>query len=217
MPPEREVTRLTPMLQLFQGIAYGFAGGIQPGPFQAYTISQTLRNGWRRTLPIALAPLISDPPIILLVLLVLSRIPDSLRHALHLASGVFIIYLAYRAFSRWRGAITALSVPPEKSPRGLLQAVVMNLISPGPYIYWSLVAGPAQLAGWQRSPRRGLAFLLGFYSAVVGTFAAIIVLFGSASQLGPRINRALVGISALALLGFGLYQLWLGFSGWLSA
>jgi hypothetical protein len=28
--------------------------------------------------------------------------------------------------------------------------------------------------------------------------------------LGPKINRALLGISAIALFSFGLYQLWLG-------
>jgi hypothetical protein len=40
-----------------------------------------------------------------------------------------------------------------------------------------------------------------------------VVLFGAVRQLGPRANRALLGISALALLGFGIYQLWQGIVG----
>lgn len=62
------------LFHLAQGAVYGFAAAVQPGPFLAYLISQTLRNGWRRTLPVVLAPLLSDGPIIVLVLFVLSRI-----------------------------------------------------------------------------------------------------------------------------------------------
>jgi hypothetical protein len=40
--------------------------------------------------------------------------------------------------------------------------------------------------------------------------AAILVLFAAARSLGSRVARALVGISALALGVFGLYQLWSG-------
>ncbi|MBK7455571.1 MAG: hypothetical protein IPJ46_18150 [Anaerolineales bacterium] len=42
------------------GIGYGLAAASQPGPFQTYLISQTLTRGWKRTLPAALAPLVSD-------------------------------------------------------------------------------------------------------------------------------------------------------------
>jgi hypothetical protein len=39
---------------------------------------------------------------------------------------------------------------------------------------------------------------------------AIIFVFGLARNIGPKINRALLGVSAAALFCFGLYQLWLG-------
>ena len=62
-------------LYIVQGIGYGLAAAAQPGPFQTYLISQTLVKGWKRTLPAALAPLLSDGPIIALCLLVLSQVP----------------------------------------------------------------------------------------------------------------------------------------------
>ena len=62
---------------LLQGLGYGFAAAVQPGPFQTYVMSQALERGWRRALPAALAPLISDGPIIALTLLVLTRLPPS--------------------------------------------------------------------------------------------------------------------------------------------
>ena len=92
----------------------------------------------------------------------------------------------------------------------------MNALSPGPYIFWGLVTGPVLLAGWREGPGNAVGFLVAFYAALVLTLAGLILLFGTARQLGPKVNRALLGISALALLGFGLYQLWLGVSAWVA-
>ena len=196
-----------------QGIGYGFAGASQPGPFQTYVISQTLKNGWQRSLSIALAPLISDGPIILLVLFALSRVPSSMQRALHVASGIFLIYLAWGAFINWRRAAGRAGESIEPGHQSMLKAVFMNLINPGPYVYWSLVAGPAFLAGWRDAPASGIGFLLGFYGTLVATFAAIIMVFGTAREFGPKLTRLLLGISALALAGFGIYQMWLGLLG----
>lgn len=201
------------IVELAQGFGYGFAGAAQPGPFQTFLISQTLKNGWQRTLPAALAPLISDGPIIALVLLVLSHVPPSMQRSLHAASGFFILYLAWSAWRRCRSAAAAGRSEAEAPARSLFKAVVMNFISPGPYIYWSLVAGPAFLAGWRAEPAAGIGFLAGFYVALVSVLALIIVVFGTASRLGPGVNRILLGISAAALGVFGFYQLWLGFAG----
>ncbi|MCK4547720.1 MAG: LysE family transporter [Candidatus Eisenbacteria sp.] len=193
---------------VLQGIGLGFAGGAQPGPFQAYAISQTLRNGWRRSLPIALAPLISDGPIILLVLLVLRQVPPSMTQVLHFASAAFLVCLAWGAFAKWRSS--EVMAPPEPGKQSMFRAVIMNFLNPGPYIYWSLVAGPTFLMGWRDAPASGVGFLAGFYVTLVSTFGAVIVVFGTARRLGPKVNRAFLGVSALALAGFALYQLYLG-------
>ena len=94
--------------------------------------------------------------------------------------------------------------------KGVLNAVVMNLISPGPYLYWSLVAGPAMLKGWREGAGCGISFLAGFYACFVLTLCSVIMVFGTAEKLGPKVNRLLLGVSIIALSGFGIYQLWLG-------
>jgi threonine/homoserine/homoserine lactone efflux protein len=198
---------------LIQGIGLGFAGAVQPGPFQAYAIAETLKNGWRRSVWISLAPLISDGPIILLVLLVLSRVPPSLQRSLHIVSGLFLLWLAWGAFSNWRVARQRQAIPQDPGGTTMIKAVVMNLISPGPYIYWSLVAGPLFLEAFRSAPHRGIGFLLGFYGTLVGTFGLIIMVFGKARDLGPKVTRALLGASAAALAGFALFQLWRGLMG----
>ena len=66
------------------------------------------------------------------------------------------------------------------------------------------------MAAWQESPASGLAFLCGFYAAMIGCLALIIILFGTVRRLGPMVTQVLLGLSIIALTGFGLYQLWLG-------
>jgi threonine/homoserine/homoserine lactone efflux protein len=197
-------------IYLFQGIGYGLAAASQPGPFQTYLISQTLTRGWKRTLPAALAPLVSDGPIILLCLLLLSQVPVWLQRGLHLAGGLFILYLAYAAFKSWRN-FDPQKTQVESSPAtSVLQAALMNALNPNPYIFWTLVTGPILLAGWRETPINGIGFLAGFYTTMVLSLAVIILVFGTAARLGPKVNRVLLGLSAVALFCFGIYQLWLG-------
>lgn len=197
-------------IYILQGIGLGFSAAVLPGPFLAYLISQTLARGWKRALPAALAPLVSDGPIIALCLFILSQIPPWFERVLHFAGGTFILYLAYGAFKAWRRYDPGI-VAAESGIRGsVLKAALMNTLSPGPYIYWSLVTGPILIRGWRETPVHGIGLLAGFYITIVLSLAAIILIFGLARQLGPNVNRALIGVSAMALFFFGFYQLWLG-------
>ena len=199
---------------LLQGIGYGFSAAVQPGPFQTYLISQTLLNGWRRTLIAAFAPLVSDGLIIATVLLVLTHVPETFRLALQLAGGVFILYLAWGAYRSWRRF--DVSAPPAPAAgagaQSLLRAALMNFLNPSPWIFWSLVTGPILIRAWEESPDKGFAFLVGFYGAMIACLALIIILFGTARRLGPHVSRAALGISAVALAGFGIFQIIKGIS-----
>jgi threonine/homoserine/homoserine lactone efflux protein len=197
-------------LYIVQGIAYGFAAGVQPGPLQTYIISQTLTKGWRRVFPAAFAPLLSDGPIITLCLLVLSQVPLWLQRILYIAGGLFVLYLAYGAYQTWKNFDPAIPSAESGNQKSVFKAAFVNLLNPSPYIFWTLVTGPILLAGWRETPAYGLGFILGFYGTFILSLITIILVFSMARQLGPKINRALLAISAIALLCFGLYQLWLG-------
>ena len=197
-------------LYLLQGTGYGFSAAAQPGPFQAYLISQTLARGWRHAFPAAFAPLVSDGPIIALCVLVLSQVPQWLQRGLYLAGGCLLLYLALGAYRNWRLYDLGAPAASAEAGRGLLHAALMNALSPGPYIYWTLVTGPILLRGWRESPAMGLSFLLGFYVSIVLSLLLIVAVFSASRQLGPRLNRAMLGVSVLALLGFGAYQIWQG-------
>ena len=200
-------------LYIIQGIGFGFAAAVQPGPFQTYIISQTLLRGWRRTLIAALAPLVSDGPIIALCLIVLSQVPRWFERFLYIAGGLFILYLAYGAYKSWKTFDEKIPEDDSTASQSIWKAALMNALSPGPYIFWTLVTGPILIRGWRESPTLGVGFMLGFYLTIIASLSAIIIVFGKAREIGPKVNRALLGVSAFALFFFGLYQLWLGITG----
>lgn len=202
------------MIEFLQGTALGFSGAASPGPFQAWVLAQAIRNGVVRTLPLALAPLASDGPIIALVLLVLARAPAWLLRGLHLAGGAFLLWVALGLLRAIRAAPAAgPAIEPEPPGRAFLRGMAMNALSPGPWLFWSLVSGPILAESWKRSPSAGLAFLAGFYLLLCGVNAALVVLFGTARRLGPRVARVLACLSAATLAGFGAWQLALGLAG----
>jgi threonine/homoserine/homoserine lactone efflux protein len=97
-----------------------------------------------------------------------------------------------------------------ESRGSLFKAAIVNVLNPNPYLSWSLVMGPLCLRAWQEAPRNAAVLLLGFYATMIATTIGIILLFGAAAGLGPKVNRILVGISALALVLFACYELWSG-------
>jgi threonine/homoserine/homoserine lactone efflux protein len=196
---------------LIFGAVVAFAAAVQPGPFQAYLISRALSVGWRRTLPAALSPLVSDGPVIVVVLLVLSRMPHAAIEGLRCAGGVLLLVLAVRALRTWRrfdNAVAASAAP--SAGRSVLAGALVNILNPGPWLGWSLVLGPMLVKGWREAPSHGIALIAGFYATMVASLTAIIVAFGAARGLGPKVERALVGVSAAALALFGAWQLWSG-------
>ena len=197
-------------LYILQGIGYGFAAAAQPGPFQTYLISQTLLNGWKRTLPAAFAPLLSDGPIIVLSLLLLSQVPPRFQRVFYVAGGLFILYLAYGNYKSWKDFEPDHPSLETKTQQSVLKAALINALNPNPYIFWSLVTGPILMKGWREVPLYGVGFLTGFYLTMIVGFVTLILIFGLARQLGTRVNHLLLGISAVALFCFGLYQLWMG-------
>ena len=66
------------MLALFlQAASMGLAAAASPGPSQAFLINQTLLGGWKRGAPVALSVFISDPPIVITILLLLNQLPEN--------------------------------------------------------------------------------------------------------------------------------------------
>jgi threonine/homoserine/homoserine lactone efflux protein len=194
------------LIYLLQGAALALYATIAPGPLQAFLLAQALKHGWKRTMPIAFVPLVTDGPISVLVLLLLSQTPQWFLSVLRIAGGLFILYLAYKIMGSLKEAMT-LEPSAHAASKGFLSAVVINFLNPHPYIFWGVVGGPILLTGWRESPLHGIGFIVGFYGTFICGLAGLILLFATAGRLDPRLNRILSGISGIVLSGFGLYQI----------
>ena len=161
-------------------------------------------------MPAAFAPVISDVPILLLVLFLLSTVPDNFIIILRIGGGLFLLYLGINAFNSWKKYDADEVVSNDSSQQTLFKAVVVNLLNPAPYLGWSLIMGPLFLEGWKIAPVNGMALIFGFYITMIITLAGIIILFAFAQKLGPKVSKILLGLSAIVLFAFGIYQLWLG-------
>lgn len=191
------------------GASLAFAAAVQPGPLQAYLFSRATSIGWKKTLPAALAPLLSDGPIAVLALFVLGRLTEAMQSGLRTAGGLLLLYLAWKSFrtgsdnreTRQRGA---------RTPRTLAEAVLVNLLNPNPYLGWALILGPVAVTAWREAHGLGVVVVASFYAVMVSMLAVLIIIFSGARLLGSGLQRILNLVSAAILTALGLYQLVLG-------
>jgi len=201
------------LIYLLQGLTLGISAAATPGPFQAFLLSQAALKGWRRTLPAAFSPLVSDGPVILLVVFILTRMPAGLIDALRFGGGVFLLILARRAYQAARRGSAGNGVPQAPAAGTLVQAALLNVLNPNPYIFWSLIGGPLLLQGWHEGIGVSAAFLCGMYTGLIGGSSCLVILFATAARLERKVNRALLFLSVAALALFGLYQLYAAIAG----
>ena len=192
---------------IFLGAGFAIAAAIQPGPLQAFLLSSVAQRGWKRTLPASFAPLISDGPIALIVLLVLNQVPTSVSIFLQAGGGILLLYLAWSSFKQWRRQSEAGNNDDGSIPQTLLQASMVNLINPNPYLGWSLVLGPAAINAWRSDPVNAIVLISSFYIVMVLALAGTIVIFGTTRFLGEKGRRALILVSTVILAILGIYQL----------
>ena len=196
------------MLQyLLLGGGFAFAAIVQPGPLQAFLLSRAASEGWKRTQPAAFSPLLSDGPIALLILLVLGQLPAAGQQVLRAAGGLLLLYLAWAAYRQMRATSGIPEATRGSAPRTLLQAAIVNLLNPNPYLGWALVLGPAAVTAWRQSPIHAAVLIAAFYGVMVIGLAGFILLASTAGLLPPRAQRALVSASAAILAALGVYQL----------
>jgi threonine/homoserine/homoserine lactone efflux protein len=198
---------------IFLGGGFALAAAIQPGPLQAFFLSSVVQRGWKRTIPAAFAPLISDGPIAVLALVVLNQIPPVMSKVLQIVGGLFLIYLAWGSYRQWQQDTPEDTEDNASAPRTVLQAAMVNILNPHPYLGWSLVMGPAFLSAWEKRPAYAGALVISFYGTMVIALAGTIMLFGTTRYLGPRGRRTLVLISAVLLALLGVYRLAAGIIG----
>lgn len=195
------------MLAFFlRGVALGFSAGVNPGPLTSLVITATLEGGLASGIRVAIAPLITDLPIILIATLLVRALPPWAEVGLACIGGLYLLWLGYKTIVRARTATPPQ--PGEAKANAALefrQGIFVNFLSPNPWIFWITVGAPILLAAWAESPAAAFAFLLGFYLLLVGGKIAIALLL---SMTRHRLNltgyRAIFYASGALLLYLGV-------------
>jgi threonine/homoserine/homoserine lactone efflux protein len=160
-------------------------------------ISETLKHGIRDGVKISLAPLITDLPIILVAVLLLSRLANVhfLLGLISLCGAAFLVYLGFESIS-FRGAdLSAVSV----NPQSLKKGIVANFLNPSPYLFWFSIGAPMVIKAADVSLLAAIFFIAGFYILLVGSKVIVAVLVGKSRQF-LKSNRYIYTIRLLGVV-----------------
>lgn len=195
---------------------FGIAAGFFPGPLTTLVLSESLTHGRLAGVKAAMAPLITDPPIIVFslgLLYWLSRLHG--QYALGTVSmlgAVVLCLVAWKSFHAKESHFEAI----DQVPRSLSKAMAVNIFNPNAYLFWLCITGPLVIEAYHRNPLAAALFLITFYIMLVGIKMSMALVAGSVSQLITakwlvRVNW-LLGVALLvyailfALKGISLFQ-----------
>jgi threonine/homoserine/homoserine lactone efflux protein len=189
---------------LITGCVFGLSSGLAPGPLLVLMITQSIKHNAREGIKVAAAPLITDVPIILVSLFVLTQL-DSFRRALafiSIAGGIYVFYLSYECFRTKPMTLGELKTEPQSLRKGVL----INFLNPHPYLFWLTFGGPFILKLREANPLAPVAFILSFYLLLIGStvFLALIA-GGSRTFLKSKAYLFVMRGLALALALFAFF------------
>lgn len=187
------------MRDLVLGLGIGWAAAITPGPLSVLVVSSSIQRGFAAGVRIAVAPLLTDAPIVALGVLVATGLSDSVVNGLSIAGGLYLIWLGIADIRRSDDS------PSDGDGGGdLRRGFFVNLLSPHPWLFWTTVGGPLTVEAWGRSPGSGVAFVSAFFVALVGVK---VMLAAVAASTGTRLDQtwrrrlSIAGGSALIVFG----------------
>jgi len=161
---------------LTMGIILGLSAGFAPGPLLTLVISETLEHDIKSGIKVALAPFITDLPIIILTLFVLVKL-SSFHHILGVISligGVLILFMGIKSI-RTEGVELNLK---KTKPKSLAKGILVNVLNPHPYLFWFSVGAPTMTRAMNQGMISPFAFLGSFYVCLVGSKILLAILAG---------------------------------------
>lgn len=193
-----------------QALVLGLGAGLAPGPLLALVMTESLRGGPRAGMRVALAPLVTDAPIVAVSWALAGSLDPQSPWLAVLALGGSIV-VGHLAIEQWRAVLPEADAADDA--RSLRRGVAVNLLSPHPWLFWITLGGPLLANATAASPWLAVLFLLVFYSLLVGTKLVLAVL---TARLGQSLTgagyRRVCRALGLALLVFALQLAWHGLS-----
>lgn len=162
------------------GTILGLSAGFAPGPLLTLVISETLQHDIQSGVKVALAPIITDLPIIILTLFILAKLSNfhSILGIISIIGGFFILFMGYESI-RTKGVELNLQ---ETKPKSLAKGILANALNPHPYLFWFSVGAPTMIKAMRQNITAPLAFIGSFYAFLVGSKILLAILVGKSKS-----------------------------------
>jgi len=159
---------------LIIGMVLGLSAGFAPGPLLTLVISETLQNDIKSGVKVALAPIITDLPIIIFTLFVFSKLSNfhNILEIISLLGSLVILLMGYENI-KTKGFEVNIQGQNTKS---LTKGVLANALSPHPYLFWFSVGGPTMTKAINQDISTSLIFITSFYVFLVGSKIMLAIL-----------------------------------------
>ncbi|MBN1847974.1 MAG: LysE family translocator [Deltaproteobacteria bacterium] len=166
------------------GTILGLSAGFAPGPLLALVISETLRHNMKAGVQVALAPLATDLPIIILTVFILSKLSNfhNVLGIISMVGGFLILVMGYQAI-RIKGVEVEIK---EEKPKSLTKGMIVNVLNPHPYLFWLSVGAPTIIKATNQSMLGSASFIIGFYFFLVGSKILLAFLVGRSRSFLTR-------------------------------
>jgi threonine/homoserine/homoserine lactone efflux protein len=158
------------------GTILGLSAGFAPGPLLTLVISETLQHDVKSGVKVALAPIITDLPIVILTLFILAKLSNfhNILGIISLTGGFVILFMGCESI-RTKGVELNLQ---ETKPKSLTKGILVNALSPHPYIFWLSVGAPTMTKAMNQSIIATLAFMVSFWGLLVGSKILLAIMVG---------------------------------------
>ena len=199
---------------ILTGTLLGLSAGFAPGPLLTLVISETLKHNTRAGIKVALAPVITDLPIIAVCIFILAKLShlNSILAVISLMGGMVVMVMGLQSL-KIKGCALELS---ETKERAFFKGIAVNALSPYPYLFWLSVGSPIMFKAFDRGLLAAVAFVGVFYLCLVGAKLFLAILTGRSSNfLSGRAYLVTIKILGLLLVVFSFYLFregWLLFS-----
>jgi threonine/homoserine/homoserine lactone efflux protein len=163
------------------GTVLGLSAGFAPGPLLTLVISETLQHDIKAGIKVALAPLVTDLPIIILTLFILSKLSNfhNILGVISLIGGFFVLFMGYQSIRAKAIEINLKSVKKQSFIKGILA----NSLNPHPYLFWFSVGAPTMTKAINQNINAALAFIISFYVLLLGSKIILAILVGKSKFL----------------------------------
>ena len=186
------------------GAVLGLTAGMSPGPLLTLVITETLNHNRREGIRIAVSPLFTDIPIILVSLFVFSSLDqfNLILGIISMLGGIFVAYLGYETIKTRELTVGNVYIQSTSLKKG----IITNFLSPHPYLFWVTVGAPLALKAFETNIPTLILFFLSFYFFLIGSKISVALLVAKSKVfLKNKIYLFVMRILGISLFLFSFF------------